>query len=114
MRPVETTAGIQPEYGDEQTDAGRDCRTRLARPNFQARTGTGEGSFSPVQLTTSRIGSLTRLIRTLLDVMNIHTYIYTHTLLVACGPAIICLWIIRRSVPALKSLLVLNVVSMLS
>ena len=27
---------IQPEYGDEQDDAGRDCRTRLARPNSQA------------------------------------------------------------------------------
>ena len=38
---------IQPEYGDEQADAGRDCRTRLARPNFQARTGTGKYSFSP-------------------------------------------------------------------
>ena len=24
---------IQPEYGDEQADVGRDCRTRLARPN---------------------------------------------------------------------------------
>ena len=35
----------QPEYGDEQTDAGRDCRTRLARPNSQARTGTGEYYF---------------------------------------------------------------------
>ena len=33
---------IQPEYGDEKVDAGRDCRTRLARPNFQARTGTGK------------------------------------------------------------------------
>ena len=33
---------IQSEYGDEQADAGRDCRTRLARPNSQARTGTGE------------------------------------------------------------------------
>ena len=32
---------IQPEYGDEQADGGRDCRTRLARPNSQARTGTG-------------------------------------------------------------------------
>ena len=31
---------IQPEYGDEQADAGRDGRTRLARPNAQARTGT--------------------------------------------------------------------------
>ena len=30
---------IQPEYGDEQADAGRDCRDRLARPISQARTG---------------------------------------------------------------------------
>ena len=38
---------IQPEwYGDEQADAGRDCRTRLARSNSQARTGTGKYSFS--------------------------------------------------------------------
>ena len=29
----------QPKYGDEQADAERDCRTRLARPNSQARTG---------------------------------------------------------------------------
>ena len=35
----------QPEYGDEQADAGRDCRTRLARPNSQARTRTGKYSF---------------------------------------------------------------------
>ena len=37
---------IQPEYGDEQADAGRDCRTRLARPISQARTRTGKKSFS--------------------------------------------------------------------
>ena len=37
---------IQSEYGDEQADAGRDGRTRLARPNSQARMGTGEYSFS--------------------------------------------------------------------
>ena len=37
---------IQPEYGDEQADAGRYCRTRLARPNSQARTRTGEYPFS--------------------------------------------------------------------
>ena len=37
---------IQPEFGDEQADAGRDCRTSLARPNSQARTGTGKYSFS--------------------------------------------------------------------
>ena len=36
---------IQPEYKDEQTDPGRDCPTRLARPNYQARTGTGKYSF---------------------------------------------------------------------
>ena len=29
---------IQPEHGDEQADAERDCRTRLARPNSQAST----------------------------------------------------------------------------
>ena len=34
---------IQPEYGDEQADAGQDCRTRLARLNCQARImRTGE------------------------------------------------------------------------
>ena len=33
---------IPPEYGDEQADAGRDGWTRLARPNSQARTETGE------------------------------------------------------------------------
>ena len=37
---------IQPEYVDEQADAGRDCRTRLARPNSTARTRTGKSSFS--------------------------------------------------------------------
>ena len=37
---------IQHEYGDEQADAGRDCRTRLARSNSQARTRTGRYSFS--------------------------------------------------------------------
>ena len=37
---------IQPEYGDEQADAGRDCRNRLARPNFQPQTGTGKYSVS--------------------------------------------------------------------
>ena len=37
---------IQPEYGDEQADAGRDCRTRLARPNFLRRErGQGNNHF---------------------------------------------------------------------
>ena len=59
---------------NEQADAGRDCRTRLARQNSQARTGTGKYLFSLLQLTTSRIGNLTRLTYTLLYVMTIHTY----------------------------------------
>ena len=33
---------IQPECGDEQADVRRDCRNRLARPNFQARMGIGK------------------------------------------------------------------------
>ena len=36
---------IEPEYGDEQANAGLDCRTRLARPSSQARTRTGQYSF---------------------------------------------------------------------
>ena len=55
---------IQPEYGDEQADAGQDCRTRLARPNSRA-NGDREIFILPVQLATSRIGNLTRLIPTL-------------------------------------------------
>ena len=37
---------IQSECRDEQADAGRDCRTRLAKPNSQARTGTEKYQFS--------------------------------------------------------------------
>ena len=33
---------IQPEYGDEQADEGRDGRTRLAWPNSLALTGKGK------------------------------------------------------------------------
>ena len=36
---------IQRKYEYEQADVGRDCRTRLARPNSQARTGTGKYQF---------------------------------------------------------------------
>ena len=69
---------IQPEFGDRKADAGRDCRSRLARPNSQARTGTGKYSYIdlhvfPVQLTTNRIGNLiTRLILTLAVCVAIH------------------------------------------
>ena len=47
---------IQPEYGDEQADAGRDSRTRLARPVLRRERGQRKNIF-PVQLTTSRIGN---------------------------------------------------------
>ena len=49
--------------------ASRDQILRHAR-------GQGNTIF-PVQLTTSRIGNLTRLIHTLLYVMTIHIYIHT-------------------------------------
>ena len=35
----------RPDYGDEQADAGRDCRNRLARRNSRVRTGTGNIHF---------------------------------------------------------------------
>ena len=62
---------IQPEYGDEQADAGRDCRTRLAGLNSQANADREIFSF-PVQLTTSSIGNLTRLIHTLTICVTMH------------------------------------------
>ena len=69
---------IQPEYGDEQADAGRNCRIRLARQN--SRTNADRELFIfPVQLTTGRIGNLTRLIHTLAICVTI-PYIHTvHT-----------------------------------
>ena len=54
---------IHPEYGEEQTDAGRDGRTRLAT-KFSGANGYREILIFPVQLTTSITGNLTRLIYT--------------------------------------------------
>ena len=43
---------VQPEYGDEQADAGRNyCRTRLARPNFLKREQRGQGNINVPCLT---------------------------------------------------------------
>ena len=36
---------IQLEYIDEQADAGRNCRTRLARQNFRRERGQGNVNF---------------------------------------------------------------------
>ena len=64
---------IQSEYGDEQAGAGLDCRTRLVRPNSQARNGDMENIIFPVPLITNRMGNLTRLILTL-AICDDHTY----------------------------------------
>ena len=67
---------IQSEYGDEQADAGRDGTAEPVSRDQILRHARGQGNINfHVQLTTSRIGNLTRLIHTLLYVMTIHTYI---------------------------------------
>ena len=59
---------------NEQTGAGRNGRTWLARSSSQARTGTGKNI--PFPLATNRIGHLTPLICTLLYMVTMHTYIH--------------------------------------
>ena len=53
---------IQPEYEDEQANAGRDCQIRLARPNSPATVGVEKrGAYKlvhgdlPRQLTRSKL-----------------------------------------------------------
>ena len=53
---------------NEQADAGRDGGTPSGETKFSGAYGDGGIFIIPVQLTTSRIGSLTRLIHTLLYV----------------------------------------------
>ena len=67
---------IQPEYGNEQADAGRDCPTRFARYQILWRERGQENVFLPIQLSTSRISNLTRLIHILAMCVTIHTYIH--------------------------------------
>ena len=68
-----------PEYGDGQADAGWDCRNRLARPKYRANGGRDrEKNIFPAQLTTSRIGNLTRLILTL-AVCDDHVWVVRRT-----------------------------------
>ena len=49
---------IHLKYGDEQADAGRDCRTRLARPKFQVLKQTGKCSFSLFSLPLAGLTTL--------------------------------------------------------
>ena len=66
---------IQPEYEDGQ--AGAWCGAGRLNPSRETKFSGTHGDrgifILPVQLTTSRIGNLTRLIHTLLYVMTIHT-----------------------------------------
>ena len=70
---------IQPEYG-EMSRLTRDGTAEPVSRDQILRHARGQGNIIfPVQLTTGRIGNLTRLIHTLLYVMTIHTYIALHT-----------------------------------
>ena len=68
---------VQPEYG-EMSRLTRDGTAEPVSRDQILRHARGQGNIIfPVQLTTSRIGNLTRLIHTLLYVMTIHTYVHT-------------------------------------
>ena len=68
---------IQPEYGDEQADAGWILSNPYRETKFSGANGDRKISIFPVQLTTSRIGNLTRLILTL-AIWDDHTYIHMY------------------------------------
>ena len=59
----------KPENGDEQADAGRDGRTRLARPILRREWGQGNSNFP---CSVYREQDWQPLIYTLLYVMTIH------------------------------------------
>ena len=71
---------VQPEYGDEQADAGRPKQSRETK--FSGVNRDREISIFPVQLTTSRIGNLTWLLFTL-AISDDHTYIPVHIYCIA-------------------------------
>ena len=77
-RNPESKHQIQPEYGDEQADAGRDT-AETVKTKFSGTNADREIFIFPVQLTTSRTGNLTRLIHTLAIIC---VTIYTHSV---CG-----------------------------
>ena len=87
---------IQPEYGDEQADAGRDCRTRLRVTKVSGANADRGILFFRVQLTTCRIGNLTRLIHSLAICMCDRTYISSRVHIMF-RPSIIFAWYRARS-----------------
>ena len=69
---------IQPEYADEQADAGRDCRTRLCETKFSgANAGDREIFIFPVQLATCMTGNLAYLVDLYSCYMRDHMCDYT-------------------------------------
>ena len=67
-RNPESKHQIQPEYGDEQMGLPNPSR----ETKFSGTHGDRGIFIFPVQLTTSRIGNLTRLIHTLAICVTIH------------------------------------------
>ena len=64
---------IQPEYGDEQADGGTGLPNLSRETKFSGANGDREISIFPVQLTSCRIGNITRLIHTL-AICDDHAY----------------------------------------
>ena len=65
---------IQPEYKDEQADAGRGLPNPFRETNFSGANANREIFILSVQLVASRIGNLTQLIH-ILAICDNHTYI---------------------------------------
>ena len=78
MNPVVSSNSTRFSLSMEMSRLTRDGTAEPVSQDQILRHARGQGNiiFS-VQLTTSRIGNLTRLIHTLLYVMTIHTYIHT-------------------------------------
>ena len=80
--------GTENRNNQEGANAEKGCFRKISsRAFFRSLGRCSHGDrgiifIFPVQLTTSRIDNLTRLIHTLLYVMTIHKYIYTYILLV--------------------------------
>ena len=67
---------IQPEYGEGAGRRGTGRMNPSRETKFSGTYGDRGIFIFPAQLTTCRIGNLTRLIHTLIYVMTIHTYIH--------------------------------------
>ena len=69
---------IPPGFGEWAGRRGTGRPNPSRETKFSYVNGDRDIFIFPVQLTTSRIGNLTRLNHNLLSVMTIHTYIHTH------------------------------------